>query len=298
MKRSVYYIGLIILLLGANLTLLVFPRSSSHVSLAKAYFEKYDLETIESVSISNGDQVVILKKGKEQWTLNDSLNADPGFVNTLLSIFDRVEASRKLSTWDGGILGEVVIKFADQEIAIKFGSNATRTKSYFVQDEVVSQVSVPGYRNNLVDVFELHSDQWQDRLVLDGTWRTIQRLHIDYPLQEDLEIRFEDKFFTVNEQQPQDSSVLVDYLNQFEYFQANEIISRGRFPELDSLVLTTPKAELSIDDIRAKETLYIKIFPVQENENYHLISMDGKMMVIDDNRMMKILVPPAHFLSK
>ena len=117
---------------------------------------------------------------------------------------------------------------------------------------------MPGYKDNVVDIFKLHPDQWRDRLMFDGSWRTIQKATLNYTTGDVMEIAFKDKFFLVNDRQPQDSSAVIDYLNQFQYFEANEMISSGRFPQLDSLKDTKPTALLTIEDIKS-EIVFLSI---------------------------------------
>jgi len=298
MKKSFYYIGLIVVLLIANLMLLVFPKRSISNGISKVYFREDDLSALESISFRNRNQLIKISKGADHWVLNDSLKVDEGFFNSLVSILERVETTRKINNWEGKVLGEISLTFPEYSMSLSYASNPTQTKSYFIKKDQVSEVSVPGYRDNVADLFELHPDQWQDRLIFDGSWRTIQKIAIDQSNGADLEITFNDKFYIVNGQQPQDSSAVIDYLNQYQYFQANEMISKGRFSELDSLVKTAPIATITIDDIKIAKMLVISIYPKQENQNYHLVTLDNKMMVIDQHRVSGMLASPQDFLSK
>lgn len=297
-KRSNYYIGVIVLLLVANLFLFISPKNSRADSNGRTYLEGYDLSQLKEMAFTNGAERVSFSKVGDRWKLNDSLEVDQGFFNTLLSILDRVQTTRRVSKWDGEIIGEIELKIATKKLKLSYGTDPNQTKSYFVNQGQVSEVSVPGYQDKVIDIFRLHRDQWRDRLVFDGSWRTIQNLTVDLYGGQDLEISFDDKFFTLNGKQPQDSSAIVEYLNQYQYFQANEVISKGRFPQLDSLTSTRPLATITLDDINYKNQLSIKIYPRLKNQNYHLVLSGDKMMVLDQVRVKNLLGLSLHSQSK
>ena len=155
---------------------------------------------------------------------------------------------------------------------------------------------MPGYKDNVVDIFLLHPDQWRDRLVLDASWRSIQELSLTRRNEDPLTLTFDDKFFLVNGSTAQDSSAVVDYLNQFQYFEANEMLSAGRFPRFDSLAQTQPLATIEIDDIKQGEPIQLSIFPTLDNQAYHLVISEGEMMVIDAGRVEGLLASAQDFL--
>ena len=289
MKKSVVYIVLIVLLLATNLFLFFTPKNVRSNQTSGAYLGEYDFTLLESISFTHDDQLVSIKRADDQWLLNDSLKVDEGFFNTLISILERVESTREVRNWEGDIIGGVALEFVGETLSLSYASNATQTKSYFINEGQVHEVAVPGYQDNVIDIFKLHPDQWRDRLVFDGSWRTIQKIDIALRGGGDVEIAFNDKFFTVNGKQPQDSSAVVDYLNQYQYFQANEMISKGRFMALDSLMSTPSMAIITIDDINYENQLSIIIYPRLQNQNYHLALSDNKMMVLDQRRVKNLL---------
>ncbi|MDE0471303.1 MAG: hypothetical protein OXH57_05130 [Ekhidna sp.] len=297
MKKSAIYVVVIIVLLMANLYLFLVPRSGIKNVASSHYFEDIDMETLNQISFTSAGKTVSMIKSKDGWLLDDSLQVDEGFLNTLLIILNKVETSKKISTWEGVTLGEIEIVTASEIVQLQYATNLTKTKAYFIKGDEVSEVSVPGYSDNVTEIFELHPDQWRDRLILDANWRTIQLVKIDYQSSRDITIQFDDKFFLVNGQASQDSVAIVDYLNQFQHFQANEMISRGRFPEFDSLVATQPIAQLVIDNINNKEQVSMKIFPHLSNQNYHLVTLGKEMMIIDAKRVNNLLPVISDFLS-
>jgi hypothetical protein len=294
MSKSLKYIILIAILLVANFWLF-FTDSFQSTSDRANYFDAQDMESVSMIQFVVKSDTVKLERSEQGWILNDTYKADEGFTNTLISVLNRVEVGRTIGNWDQPILGEAEIEIDfNGRYRFQFATNLNGTKSYFIKNGEAKGVAVPGYRDNVVDLFKLHVDQWRDRLVFDGSWRTIQKVTVAYADgSAPFEIKFDDKFFLLNGQTPQDSTAVIDYLNQFEYFQANELISDGRFPEFDSLMSTHPIAVITLDDIKSEEPTVLTIFPRLGNQRYHLMVKDGgQQMVVDANRVGGLLSRP------
>lgn len=294
MQKTRNYIIVIAVLLGANFLLFFSVDFSAAKTEGQNYFRTSELARLSKVQFTYDTVEVSMTKAGDGWQLNGRHKVDDGFFNTLISVLERVEEGRKLNSWDGEILGRVELLFEQgKSVQFEFTSNPTQTKSYFISEERVVEVAVPGYRDNVASIFLLHPDQWRDRMVVDGSWRTIQRLELKSFEGQNLDITFEDQFFLVNGGAPIDSTGVIDYLNQFQYFQANEMISKGRFPALDSLSKREPMATLVIDDIKGDMPTNLFIYPRLEGQRYHLVTKDsGEMMVIDAQRISAILNSP------
>lgn len=297
MSKTTYYSIAVVVLFAVNLSLL-FSDNLKASRATTAFFDSEDLAGVSKISFFLDENSVVIEKTSDGWVLNDNYAVDESFFNTLLSVLQRIEIVRKIEGWKGEQLGNAEIEFDfNSRYRFAFTSNPTETKSYFIQEGEAIQVTVPGYRDNVVDIFMLHPDKWRNRLVFDGSWRTIQKLEISRKDSGPLEIVFDDKFFLVNGNPPQDSSRVVDYLNQFQYFEANEMISEGRFPRLDSLAKTEPFASIQIEDIKIEETVKLNIYRNLKGQGYHLVTNEDKMMVIDAERVRGLLPSSQDFLS-
>lgn len=299
MKKKTICIVVIIVLLSINLGLFFSGNGSVKSNPKNTFFDSNDMDQISSIVFRGKDSIVMSKTG-EGWILNDLYDVDERFFNTLVSILDRIEIVRKVDedAWEGEVLGSAEIEFDfKSRYRFEFATNATKTKSYFLFDGIVSEVTVPGYKDNVVDIFMLHPDQWRNRLVFDGSWRSIQKLEIERTDQELITIAFDDTFFLVNGNPVQDSSAVVDYLNQFQFFEANEMISKGRFPQFDSLVNTEPRGSVKIDDIKFDETITLFIYPNLKGQAYHLLKKENQMMVVDARRVEGLLPSLLDFMG-
>ena len=295
MSKSTKYIVAIALLLVANFWLFFSGRGDG-IKPSVTYFDTEDLEGVSAFRFSNASDTVQISMTGEGWMLNDEYLADQGFVNTLISVLKRVEVGSTIENWDRESLGSVEVEFDfNSRYRFRYSSNPNKTRSYFISENGVVEVSVPGYRDNVVDIFMLHPDQWRDRTILDGSWRTIQNVTVENEMGDDFQISFADKFFLVDGNQPADSSLVISYLNQFQRFQANEMITPGRFEEMDSIAGTDAFARISIDDIKYEEPIRLEIFPSKANQSFHLVKdQDGQRMVIDARRVRQILTNPGN----
>jgi hypothetical protein len=293
-SKTTKYIIAVVILLGLNLALF-FNDSSADIPDAEKYFLSEDLDGVSQFTFDVGKDSVVIEKSEQGWTLNDQYKADDGFVNTLISVLERVEVGRTIEEWNDDVLGHVEVEFDfNSRYRFQIATNPNKTKTYFITEGVAKEVAVPGYRDNVVDIFSLHPDQWRDRTILDGSWRTIQKIKVENNTGEDFEIAFNDSFFLINGSAPADSSAVVDYLNQFQQFQANEMISEGRFPELDSLSDFQPLAKVQIDDLKDENPTALFIYADDRRRGYHLvIDQSGQRMVIDGRRVRQILSNPA-----
>ena len=293
MNKSTKYIIAILILLIANLWLF-FSGAENNVRAAENYFAAEDLEGVSAFRFQFEGQEVTIGKTGEGWIINDTYPADQGFVNTLISILERVEVRSTLANWDTEPMGSVEVEFDfNSRYRFDFAANPNKTRSYFITEAGAKEVMVPGYRDNVIDIFTLHADQWRDRMVLDGSWRTIQKLTVENERGVNFQITFDNQFFLLNGQPPTDSSAVVDYLNQFQQFQANEMISMGRFPEMDSIGNTQPFASVTIDDIKYDQPVRLEFYQNKANQPYHLVKdHNGQQMVIDARRVQQILSSP------
>lgn len=298
MKKTWKYLGIIVLLLAVNLILLNRNSGSKSASFDDRLFAIEDTASVSSVVLKGNDITIDLSRTNGSWVVNGQA-ADQNFVRVLLSILKNVRVKRTIGNLDTDNVGDVSIAFNDGEtIGFEYTSDANATKTYFIRNAEGYQVEVPGYRDNVSNILELHPDQWKSRLVFDASWRTIQRLNVrGYGA--GLDIQFANQFFNISGVNQIDSSAVVDYLNQWQLFQANEMISSGRFKNFDSLKSTNPIAEIEIEDISSRTPTRFAIYPNLDNQPFHLVvKNENEMMVIDAQRIQNLLRTSQDFEAR
>ncbi|MEP5611027.1 MAG: hypothetical protein ABJP45_02195 [Cyclobacteriaceae bacterium] len=290
MSKTIKYLIVAAVLLVANLALVFTDGLQKTSSFDDRLFVIENINEITSVVISGEDQKIELTRSESNWKLNGTFEVDQNFLQVLFSILNQVKVKRTVGSLEQAPSGSVTIAFDSGDVrTFEFASDPLRTSSYFIKDGLTYQVEVPGYRDNVVNIFQLKEDQWKNRIVFDGSWRTIQELNLTSENKE-LTISFVNQFFQVDGISEIDSSGVVEYLNQFQLFQANEMISPGRFPELDSLKLTTPIALLTIDDIQNESLTTFQIYPNLVGQSYQLVTKDDDAMMVFDRRRIQPLL--------
>lgn len=288
-KRNKRLLVVITILLITNLIFFFSGKKMSNLSFDAELFAVRDTSALTSIKM--GD---ILLAKKEIWRVGQ-YPADLTFVDHLLNVLMRIRVNKligEMST-DGAMPIQI-----NQEQSFYFSSNETKTKTYFILEGKGYEMEIPGFTDYLGGIFELKRDQWRDRLVYSGNWQTIRKLTLDYVdgNQNDFSIQFEKDFFKLEGVATIDTAAIIDYLNQFQYFQANERISKGRITSMDSLVKTRPLAVLHLDDIHIKSKITFTIYQQRREDSFHLmLDPNGEMIVVDASRVANILRKKGDF---
>ena len=294
--RNIVLLGISLLLIILNLWLFNLKPALVSLSFDPDLFMIRDTTQIEKFQFHSKILDHYFSR-QEGWKINNKFPSDPNLRKMLFTVSKRVKVSRELTGNEKDQLlkryeemGTSVILTVDgDERSYSVVGNANKTKTYFIENQEVYQVDIPGYQDFLASIYELKRDQWRDRLVFNGNWRTIQKMEVIYPEKSDknLLIRFKETFYEVDDLTQIDSSAVVAYLNQFEYMQANERISFGFSPAYDSLAQTPPEVIISLLDIKYKLPREIRIFPQLPGQNIRLImDQDDELMVFESKRIL------------
>lgn len=263
-----------------------------------------DTTAIVRVSLAKGELINNLDKEKN-WLLNDQYKTDQAFIKILMNVLNQFRLSRAvtglqkdeiLSRVDGGVKVKIT---GDNNVDFTILGNSNRTATFLIDaNSQVFQIEIPGYADYIGSIFELTTDQWRNREIINGNWRSIQQLSIDYTdaTKADLHIAFDKDFFKVGGIAALDSNRVVSYLNLFEHLQANERISKGSYSRYDSLVETQPFARLTIDDIYFGAPKSINFYPMIPGERIQLASdPNGEPVIFEPSRVRQLLVSPEDF---
>jgi hypothetical protein len=294
--RNIVLLGISLLLIILNLWLFNLKPALVSLNFNPDLFMIRDTTQIEKFQFHSKILDHYFSR-QEGWKINNKFPSDPNLRKMLFTVSKRVKVSRALTGNEKEQLlkrneemGTSVILTVDgDERSYSVVGNANKTKTYFIENQEVYQVDIPGYQDFLASIYELKRDQWRDRLVFNGNWRTIQKMEVIYPEKSDknLLIRFKETFYEVDDLTQIDSSAVVAYLNQFEYMQANERISFGFSPAYDSLAQTPPEVIISLLDIKYKLPREIRIFPQLPGQNIRLImDQDDELMIFESKRIL------------
>lgn len=275
-------------------------------------FQISDTTSILSIEISRGEDLITISRTDSGWTLNQKYPVDPSLIKIISNILQRVTIKRPVSRLSNeDIINEInetgskitVTKKNGDNLSFSAGGNATKTIAYYLihGENRAYIVEIPGYRNYLSGIFELTANQWRDRKLFTSSWRTIQYLNIDYQNRDrqDVIIAFKNRFLDIEGVASMDTTALLNYLSQYEFFQINDFLEPGGYPRYDSLKATTPFVKLGLKDIDPDKNKQLLIYPKIAGERFFLVTdQTNEMMVIDEKRMKNLLVEPGQFISK
>jgi hypothetical protein len=295
-KNQIRIVVLLVLIIG-NVALYLSLGSNYELSYDPERFNPTSNAALVSFKLSNEEGDVILENEEEGWRLNNLYTADGQLVSLFQRIVNNVKVRRPVEVEEDLKKIRVELKTADQIIEFEVWGNATKTKTYFSDEAGVFEVEIPGYRDYLGAIFELKPNQWRNREIFNGNWRTIQKLSIinETPVN----IRFSDSFYLIEGIDEIDSTGVVNYLNLFEHFQVNEIITEQQISTLKSILDSKPIARLVIESIDYSSPKEIIIYPRVANQQYHVVRTESDLIaVVDAKRISELIVSPSYFRFK
>ena len=158
-KKNIKYLILIAVLLIANLGLMFTNGSKRSSSFDDGLFTVSNTESIQKVSIENSNGEIVLERSGDNWYLNEQFQVDPSFQEILFSLLNQIKVKREVGSLSDKS-GSISIEFSDNSmLEFDYASDGIGTKSFFIKDGVGYQVEVPGYRDNVINIFELTQDQ-------------------------------------------------------------------------------------------------------------------------------------------
>lgn len=292
-KQNSILLIAIVLLVAANGFLFLDEPSYDQVRFDRNQFTIADTSAIQNVGLISSEMELSMSR-QTQWKVNGAAKSDQDIRRMLFTLMNRIRIANK----PGESVSSAIL--ANQnKVEVSFGgiipdfsvvSNQARTKTYFVSNQEVFEMEVPGYKDYIASIFQLQADQWIDRSMINANWRTIQQLSIGYLIspENDFEIVFDKQFFMIDGIASLDSNRVVQFLNEFEALKANERISEGRFPKLDSLAQTKPDLIIKIEDINFDSMLQFNFYPNLPGTQYQLITNQAGDRYILDSRRAKV----------
>jgi len=295
MKSLSIKLGFLILLIVANIALFFGIKGDYSLSYEP---DRFSVKTnLEKISIINNAENISLGNANDGWILNESFDVDPSILTLFQRIMSNVQVRRPVEVVESDNVIKVELYGLEENINFKVWGNETKTKTYFSDESGVYEMEIPGYRDYLAGIFELKMNQWRNREIFSGNWRTIQKLEI---IQEStLSIRFDDNFYLVDGIAALDSNSIVDYLNQYEHLQVNEIVTQDQIPTLDEIIQEAPLATIVIESIDYNSEKKIIVYPKKDDQPYHVIRTENDLTaVVDARRITNLLVSPSYFQFK
>lgn len=313
MSQKTKNIGLMVVLamLVISAIVLGLTRKESKSTLENSdIFAVQDTARVDLISISSGGETIKLQKADGVWTLNGMYKAEQNIVRVLLSILKDAKVVRNVPKTQAGGISEMIREHgylveisADGKTLQSFyaSGNENKTVSYMMPVDAATpmMVNIPGYESYVAGIFEIPADDWRDRTILSTTWRSLQKLDVDfaqYP-EYSFTIEFKFNFLHIDGIENLDTARMMSYIGQFNYLQADKYLTKGQNEKYDSLLQTPETVTISVTDINPKHSKSIHFYPLIPNDPMMLgyVKEDEQMVLFQSNRIQSLFAVKEEF---
>ena len=306
-------ISLMVVLAVLVLCSIIFSLTDSTTSNTisnKTIFNVQDTASIDMISIKSAKEMIELSRNGGPWMVNNKTKAEQSIVKVLLSILKDMEVIRSVAQAQENEIAEFIV---DNGFLVEISGNGELLNSFYSsgnENKTVSYmmsisnrqpyiVSIPGYGSYIAGIFEIPENDWRERLILSTNWRTLQNLKIDYAdyPEYDFEIRFKFNFLGVEGIDRLDTARMMNFIEGFNYLQADRYLSEGELPQYDSLQDTPHTVSLTVQDIDASNSKTIRFYPLLKNDDMMLayIEEDRQMVLFRTERIQGLFAVKSDF---
>lgn len=250
---------------------------------------------------------------QNEWMVDDQYVLDKSLQQVLFSMMQQWQVKRPVAKPSNQSIiddltnnGTKVTVMSNGEIELEFyaGGIASQKTSYFYRpgDDRAYIIEIPGYTNYITAILNLTDLQWKDRKIFSSPWQSIEKLQIDYtsPDQEDLTFSGDNSFPSILEMDMStvDTARMINYLEQYTYFETNEHVDISKFDQFDSLARTPSIAKITVNDLDASMSNTLTIWPRLPQDRVHLtVDGNGNWSVVEQRRVQALLPSKKDFLK-
>ena len=309
-QKNITLIVILGLLILSSISLSLTDETNVNTNKNKDIFSVQDTSKIDLISIESLKEQITLNKVDGTWQVNEKYKAEQNIVRVLLSIASDVEVVRNVPDTQAKEIADRIpdngylIDFINNEKSVttfySFG-NDNKTISYMMSVDRKNPMimNIPGYESYVAGIFEIPANDWRDRVLLNTTWRSLQKLNIsyhEYP-KLNLNIRFDFNFLKIDGITNLDTARMMAFIDEFNFLQTDRYLDKGQIEAYDSLLLTPKTVTMTIEDINAKNSKTIDFFPIINNDPMMLgyVNEDDQMVLFEANRIQKLFAVKADF---
>lgn len=292
--------------------LLHFIPKNKNTSVEKiSLFQISDTSAVTKITINSKSLNNTLERTDDGWILNDKIKADENIIMVLLAVMKEVEILRKVPQRqveeEGTSFDErgIDVRFyAGNDLLKSFVANANETKTLSIfksRDGDYYVVNLPGYDSFVTGIFEIAEIDWKDRLIIDASPVRLQQLAVRYfdePAR-GFTVDVKSNIPIISGVSDLDTLKLMDYLDQFQYFQADSYINISDEPRYDSLLKARPYVEFSFKNLGRIDEQTLTFYPKIEGENMILaVTSEGEHALFNYRRIGGIFQSKEFFTKR
>ncbi|MBK6266218.1 hypothetical protein JKA74_14325 [Marivirga sp. S37H4] len=278
-------IGLLVLLLvlvvGAIWAYQYNPYSQKSTTFDKQLFAVEDpAEQLTKISMQSDKISNVIEKKDGVWRVNDTYDLDPSMKEVLMALLERISIQREVTGQEMESIKDQVLDtgihvqlYGENDLLNEFkaGGSLATVSSYFLKDDQVYSMHLPGYQSYVAGIFEVKESDWRDRTIFPGTWQDIVSMEILEADGDSLEFKYDEGL--IKWPHPQADSVKVmDFVEQFNYFYVDQYLTKDNevFRYKDDFQL---KGKINIEALNSSRSLQMTFYTVP---NFNAILVNFK----------------------
>ncbi len=278
-NQNIRLLVLLVVLCASVTAAIFFQQDENRVIVDPSIFRVNDLTKIDGVVLESPTGKVKLHYESSGWKVNNRFYADRQLITVLFATLEqtipkqpvassqrdsvnaRLDASGvSVSIYEGSVLRK----------QFQAGGGDKNTESWFRlnKNSEAYLMTIPGYRVNVAQIFELDENGWRDKRIFDFSWRNFKSLSATFysDRNADFGIARKDAFYTIVGMENADTAKVNTYLDDLSLLRADQILSPGFSKRYDSLSKTIPVSSFEITDI-ANRTYRLSLFQLIKGES-------------------------------
>jgi hypothetical protein len=284
--------------------------------LEATIFSIADTSSVNKVEIISQEFEHIITKDLNKWKINNTYKVDPVLSEVLLAVLNTVKVKRAVAKTE---LDQLVDFLKNEGVLVRVFAGDKELQSFYVggrkdenltfymdtKEEKPYLVYIPGYNSYIASFFEMDATSWKDRSIFSSNWLGIKRFDFEHGERskgESFSLVYDKNFFKVANLPNFDTTAVMEYLEIFENFQADQLVSEKEFVKYDSITsLANYLFSVSIDDINAEKSKKVFFYQYPYDNRAYIAKIVGKKeeyALLSANRANNIIKSKNDFLRK
>jgi hypothetical protein len=298
------------LLLALNITLLAgvlfsLQSSDSNNTLSDTQ-QDFTLQDTSGVSKIELGENTLVKTGLDEWEVNNNYKVQPSRMQSLLAVLGRVQIKRPVPEASIDSVKNLLeksnfkVNIYNQDGVIKsfeLAGSGENTYARLGTDKIPYIIYIPGYFVNIYELFDIGEQAWRDKRVLYTTWRTLQKLDVNYTgdAKNSFSISFDSAFYKVEGIERLDSAKVYSYIQQYQSFEVESYVDDENLK--NTLSETAPFCVMVLNDLYESRNNSLLIYP-NDSTIYGVSEKSGELVKMNPNMLRNYLVSRQEFVRQ
>jgi len=309
-KKNTTLFIVFLILLAWTIVYFNLENKSSGISFDESMFSIEDTAAVHKISIRGEGISNVLSRGTQNWTVNDIYPMDPSMQKVLMSVLHQVKVKRTVPRNDlDRIKDDILANGYKVEVSdvqngktvFYAGGNGISLSYFMKEDNIPYIVHLPGYESYVTGIFEVHENDWRDRVIFQTSWLGLKSYILNYTDDpgNNIHISADNNLYSIEGIAKIDTTTLMNYLDEVSFFYTDQYIDQGQISLYDSLRNTKPFAQLLVNSLGMKVPVRIDFFRQLDEENVMLgLLNENQMCLFNAKRIQVIFQEKDHFRYK